>query len=97
MLVVKISLLIVFSLMTSSQSLYIGEMEHNITCNDTNNYNFVRRPGTFEYYKIYDILLNWFDAELFCQKFGAHLPSISDQSDLDFLRSKYLFYMRQRA
>jgi hypothetical protein len=87
MLVVKISLLIVFSLMTSSQSLQIGEIEHNITCSDTSKYNFVRRSGTFEYYMIYNILLNWFDAELYCQKFGSHLPSISNQSDLDFLRS----------
>jgi len=31
MFLITVILFIVFSLMTSSQSLYIGEMEHNIT------------------------------------------------------------------
>jgi hypothetical protein len=33
-----------------------------------------------------DILMNWIDSENYCQTFGGHLPSISNQSDLDYLR-----------
>ena len=49
-------------------------------------YGFVNRAGTYEYYMISDILMNWIDGENYCQKYEAHLPSISAQSDLDYLR-----------
>ena len=89
MLLLKISLLVVFSLINSSQCGFgetISNISQLITCNNTSKFNFVIRSGTHEFYYVVDILLNWIDAESFCQKFGAHLPSISVQSDLDFLR-----------
>jgi len=54
-------------------------------------YGFVNRAGTFEYYMISDILMNWIDGENFCQKYEAHLPSIASQSDLDYLRCLFYF------
>ena len=40
---------------------------------------------------ISDILMNWMDGENYCQKYEAHLPSISTQSDLDYLRCLFEF------
>jgi hypothetical protein len=58
------------------------------SCFNPFNYGFVNRAGTNQYYMISDILMNWIDGENFCRKYEAHLPSISSQSDLDYLRCK---------
>ena len=58
----------------------------NKVCSNPVPYGFVNRVGTYEYYMISDILMNWIDGENFCQKYEAHLPSIASQSDLDYLR-----------
>ena len=60
-------------------------------CNKPLAFGFVKRNGTAEYYMISDILMNWIDAENFCQKSGANLPSISNQSDQDYLRGFFEF------
>ena len=61
------------------------------SCINTKKFSFVNRASTNEYYMIGENLMNWFDAEHNCLKYGAHLPSISNQSDLNYLRGFFLF------
>ena len=85
----RINPIIVFSLMSLFQSL-INSDETTI-CDNPESFGFNKRPGTTEYYYIHDILLTWIDGEYLCQKYGAHLPSVSIQSDLDYLRRELKF------
>ncbi len=62
-------------------------------CFNPFNYGFVNRADTNQYYMISDILMNWIDGENFCQKYEAHLPSISSQSDLDYLRCNLWLFL----
>jgi hypothetical protein len=60
--------------------------DQQIVCNNPKYFGFVNRAGTNEYYMISDILMSWLNGENYCQKYGTHLPSITKQSDLDYLR-----------
>ena len=92
MFLFKIKLLFIFLIINSFKSLIGGKNNANYdqttTCDDPKSFGFSRRPGTSEYYYIHDILLTWIDAEYLCKEKGAHLPSILEQSDLDYLRRK---------
>ena len=60
-------------------------------CSTPQNYGFTKRVDKNEYYLMNSTLMNWIDAENFCQKSGANLPSISNQSDQDYLRGFFEF------
>lgn len=63
-----------------------------ITCQNPNKYGFVGRYGTDEYYLISDVLLTWTDGENYCQKYGAHLPSVSNINDVNYLRCNLFIF-----
>lgn len=93
MILFKVKLLFIFLIINSFISLNLAKNNSNddqtTTCDDPKSAGFIRRPGTSEYYYIHDILLTWIDAEYLCREKGAHLPSISEQSDLDYLRRSF--------
>ena len=60
-------------------------------CNYPQKNGFIKRSSTNEYYFYNSTTMNWIDAEAYCQKFEAHLPSISTQSDLNFLLGLFVF------
>jgi hypothetical protein len=61
-------------------------------CNDPKKYGFIKRSNTNEYFLYNSTTMNWIDAEAYCQKFEANLPSISTQSDIDFLIGLFSYF-----
>jgi hypothetical protein len=60
-------------------------------CNDPQKNGFIKRANTNEHYLYNSTRMIWIDAEPHCQKFEAHLPSISTQSDIDYLIGLFVF------
>lgn len=63
-------------------------IQRYLVCSQPNNFGFKKRGETNKYYAIGDFPMSWFEAENFCQSFGAHLPIVNSSEDTTFLRCK---------
>ena len=58
-------------------------------CKNSTAFGFTQKAKTNAYYAIADKQMPWEAGELFCQSFGAHLPTPQSADDVIFLRCKF--------